>query len=70
MSFLAQGKKGGKQVRILEGQTTSKVSTSAVDTAIASYTLPQHAFGYIFSWKGHQFYNLTFPYDAVTWLYD
>lgn len=68
--FLARGKRGGTQVRMLEGQHTHKISSSALDNAIAGYTQVDTAYAFIFSWKGHEFYSITFPYDNVTWLYD
>lgn len=47
-----------------------RISTHAVDHAIASYDVVDDAIGYAYEEDGHWFYVLTFPTADVTWVYD
>ena len=56
-------------VRILRGLTPQRISTHAVEAAIAGYTNPDQAFAFAMTIGGHNWYVLTFP-NQGTWVYD
>ena len=56
-------------VRILRGLTPQRISTHAVEAAIAGYTDPDQAFALSMTIGGHNWYVLTFP-NQGTWAYD
>lgn len=68
--WLAQDKDGVGSVKMIDGTLPKTVSTPALDYAIQHYQSVQSAFGFVFKEDGHLFYQLTFPEDEVTWLYD
>lgn len=47
-----------------------RISTHAVDHAIASYPVVNDAVGFAYQEEGHWFYVLTFPTADATWVYD
>jgi hypothetical protein len=47
-----------------------RVSTHAIEKAIASYPLVSDAFGFGYEDEGHLFYVLTFPTADITWVLD
>jgi hypothetical protein len=47
-----------------------KISTAAVDAAIARYQKIDDAIGFSYRWNGHEFYQLTFPTADATWVFD
>ncbi len=52
-----------------DGYSPSRISTHALETAIAGYGDISEAWGYCYQQGGHTFYVLTFPSHA-TWAYD
>ncbi len=79
--WLGQGLNGGGIVYWTNGYTPTRVSTHAVETAIAGYTPAQIASAYasVYDERGHFFYVLTFPpietFDepvipGATWVFD
>jgi hypothetical protein len=52
------------------GYTGSRVSTHAVEYAIAQYSSISDAVAYTYQQEGHSFYFLTFPTGNATWVYD
>lgn len=66
------GKNGqGENVVVQTTQYSWKrISTHAIEKAIASYPLVSDAFGYAYEDQGHLFYMLTFPTADVTWCFD
>lgn len=52
------------------GYTGQRVSTHAVEYAIAQYGTISDAIGYSYQQEGHTFYVLTFPSANATWVYD
>ena len=52
------------------GYHPDPISTHAIEHHIRSYSHVETAFGLTFVDQGHQFYELTFPDDDVTWRYD
>lgn len=52
------------------GYTGTRVSTHAVEYAIAQYGNISDAIAYTYQQEGHAFYVLTFPTGNATWVYD
>jgi hypothetical protein len=52
------------------GYTGARVSTHAVEYAIAQYGTISDAIAYTYQQEGHTFYVLTFPSANATWVYD
>jgi hypothetical protein len=68
--WLAQDNKGTGMVYRLNGYSPVRVSTDAVDSAIASYSDISDAVAYSYQQEGHSFYVLSFPTGNATWVYD
>lgn len=54
----------------LDGYQISSISTSDLDYLINRYQNPLDAVAFAFTVAGHDFYQITFRTDGVTWLYD
>lgn len=52
------------------GTRGERISTHAVETAIASYADISDAFAFCMEFEGHLFYVLTFPTANATWVWD
>ena len=52
------------------GYTGTRVSTHAIEYAIAQYGNISDAIAYTYQQEGHAFYVLTFPTGNATWVYD
>jgi hypothetical protein len=52
------------------GYTGQRVSTHAIEYAIAQYGNISNAVAYTYQQEGHAFYVLTFPTANATWVYD
>jgi hypothetical protein len=52
------------------GYTGTRVSTHAIEFAIAQYGNISDAIAYTYQQEGHAFYVLTFPTGNATWVYD
>ena len=52
------------------GYTGQRVSTHAIEYAIAQYSDISDAVAYTYQQEGHAFYVLTFPTGNATWVYD
>lgn len=52
------------------GGTPQRISTHAVENAIAGYSVTTDAVASVRLWQGHYFYQLTFPTAGYTWVYD
>lgn len=68
--WIGAAAEGGGIVWRLDGYTPRRVSTDAVEYAIASYGDISDAMGYAYQQEGHTFYMLTFPSAGATWCYD
>jgi hypothetical protein len=47
-----------------------RISTHAIEQAIAGYSVVSDAYGWTYEQDGHAFYCLTFPTEAATWVFD
>jgi hypothetical protein len=52
------------------GYTGTRISTHAIEYAIAQYGNISDAIAYTYQQEGHAFYVLTFPSGNATWVYD
>jgi hypothetical protein len=68
--WLGENGDGGGIVWRLNGYTPQRVSTDAIEYAIASYDTIEDAIAYSYQQEGHTFYVLTFPTGNATWVYD
>ncbi|MDE2105118.1 MAG: hypothetical protein KGL39_48265, partial [Patescibacteria group bacterium] len=68
--WLARNEQGQNIVVQQQNYDWQRISTHAVDHAIASYDVVEDAIGYAYEEDGHWFYMLTFPTADVTWCYD
>jgi Concanavalin A-like lectin/glucanases superfamily len=70
LMWLARNDRGQNIVIRTRGFDYERVSTHAIDAAIASYGTVSDAIGWTYQDQGHEFYMLTFPTADVTWCYD
>jgi hypothetical protein len=68
--WLGRNTEGGGIVYRLNGYTPVRVSTSAIESAIASYSDMSDAVAYSYQQEGHTFYVLSFPSGNATWVFD
>jgi hypothetical protein len=68
--WLAKSAEGAGYVIRLDGYSPVRISTPALENAIAGYGDVSDAFAYSYSREGHIFYALTFPTARETWVYD
>jgi hypothetical protein len=68
--WLSQNAQGGLIVLQGAGYQVKRISTHAIESALASYVYYASAIGFCYQQLGHLFYVLTFPYDDKTWVYD
>jgi hypothetical protein len=68
--FLAQCPTGGYEVVMMEQYNPKVVSNRAINYQLSQLTTVSDAIGYCYKKSGHEFYVLTFPTDAVTFMYD
>jgi hypothetical protein len=67
--FLRKNELGSTQVCVLSGYSAQPVSTPELDFLFSTYTVENAtAFSYMVS--GHPMYQISFPTDDVTWVYD
>lgn len=70
LCWLANNEQGQNIVVKTNAYSWERISTHAIEHAIASYPLVSDAIGYAYEEEGHFFYVLTFPTADVTWVYD
>jgi hypothetical protein len=68
--MLGQDDTGAGVVYKIQGYNPVRVSTHAIETAIAGYTNITDAVGYSMLYHGHAWYVLSFPSANRTWVYD
>lgn len=68
--FLAKNKLGNVQVVLLNGYTPTPISTPDLDTLLNTYAVTNDATAFSYREHGHTFYQITFPTQGKTWLYD
>ena len=68
--WLGQGERGQGVVYGTHGYQAQRVSTHAIEYAIASYTTISDAQAFCYQQAGHWFYVLNFPTAQATWVFD
>ena len=68
--WLGSGERGAGIVWMATGYKVDRISTHAIETAIAGYSIISDATGWIYEDSGHTFYVLTFPTGNATWVCD
>ena len=68
--WLGRNEQGDDMVMLTNQYSVERVSTHAVESAIASYTVVDDAIGDVYEDQGHVMYVLTFPTQDVTWCLD
>jgi hypothetical protein len=68
--WLGQNADGGGIIYRMNGYTPQRVSTDAIEFAIASYGKISDATAYAYQQEGHTFYQITFPTGGATWDFD
>ena len=68
--WLGSDARGGYIVYRTNGYNAARISTHAIEYAIAQYSDISDAIGYTYQQEGHTFYVLIFPSANATWVYD
>lgn len=68
--WLSRDERGQGIVYRAQGYTPQRISTYAIEYAIAGYSTISDAFAYTYQQAGHHFYVLTFPTANATWAFD
>lgn len=68
--WLGKNIEGGGIIWKLNGYTPQRVSTDAIEYAIAGYSRIDDAIAYSYQQEGHTFYKISFPSGNATWVYD
>jgi len=68
--WLEKNEQGENIVIATNQYSWERISTHAIEHAIASYPLVSDAIGYAYEEEGHMFYVLTFPTADQTWVFD
>jgi len=66
--WLGRNERGQGVVYVAQGYIPRRISTFAIEQAIAGYASPETATAYTYQQDGHHFYVLCF--DEATWVYD
>lgn len=67
--FLRKNRLGAVQVCVLSGYTAQVVSTPEMDFLFSTY-IAESATAFTYMVSGHPMYQITFPDDDITWVYD
>lgn len=70
VACLMRNKLGQQQVVSIEGYQPVPISTPDVDYAISQYTVVTDAEAFSYNLGGHAMYELNFPTENKTWLFD
>lgn len=70
VTWLATTSEGGYSVLAGSGYRADRISTHAVERALASYARVDNAVATAYQHQGHTFYLLSVPSGQVTWVYD
>jgi hypothetical protein len=68
--WLAANEKSGPMIAYSTGGDIKKISTDGIDFKLSQLTNPANSFGFLFRQDGHMIYQLTFPDDELTYIYD
>lgn len=68
--WLAGNEKSGPSIMVSYGGETKRISNDGIDFKLASLSAPEDSFGFLFRQDGHVIYQLTFPTDNISYIYD
>lgn len=68
--WLAANEKSGPVIMYSTGGDPQKISTDGIDFKLAQLKNPSDAYGFLFRQDGHLIYQITFPEDNLTYIYD
>lgn len=68
--WLSATRNGVGSIMMTDGGKPIRISTPSVDWRIQNYHYVKDAIGFSYNQDGHNFYQLTFPTENVTWLAD
>lgn len=68
--WLAANEKSGPMIAYSTGGDIKKISTDGIDFKFAQLTNPSNSYGFLFRQDGHLIYQITFPDDNLTYIYD
>lgn len=68
--WLGINEKSGPVIMMSSGGETKTISNDGINFKLSILKNPENAYGFLFKQDGHLFYQLTFPSDNTTLLYD
>lgn len=69
-AFLAKNREGQVFVAMLEGYNVKRISNFELDYIINNYSRTSDATGFGYMLGGHAMYQINFPHEGKSWLYD
>lgn len=70
MTYLARTRRGGLSVVAIQNYQPEILSTPDLDYLFSQYENPSDAVAFSYRQNGHEFYQISFQFENVTWLYD
>jgi hypothetical protein len=67
---LAANEKSGPVIAYSTGGDINRISTDGIDFKFTQLTNPGNSYGFLFRQDGHLIYQITFPDDNLTYIYD
>jgi len=68
--WLAANEKSGPMIAYSTGGSIKKISTDGIDFKFTKLKNPANSYGFLFRQDGHLLYQITFPDDNLTYVYD
>lgn len=68
--WLAANERSGLGIKYTQGGPPIDLSTDGINFKLDQVTKPEQAFGFLFEEDRHIFYQITFPADNLTYVYD
>lgn len=68
--WLAANEKSGPMIAYSMGGDIKKISTDGIDFKFTQLKNPSNSYGFLFRQDGHLIYQITFPDDNLTYIYD
>lgn len=68
--WLAANEKSGPVIAYSSGGDINRISTDGIDFKFTQLKNPANAYGFLFRQDGHLIYQITFPDDNLTYIYD
>lgn len=68
--WLAEHENSTYTVRMTTGGNPQRISIESLEDAMDGYSVVDDAYGNIYQQEGHTFYELTFPTENITWVFD